>query len=838
MRFTANPSILVVLAAALLCGDAPSWAQFMQRGSGTRVVGQETSQELNVTADKLEFGDGGSQIEASGNVEIKRQQSTIKADDVRMNRVTQDVEAKGHVSVADPEWRVKSADAIQMNLEKETGEIQNGDVFLDEGHVSMSGRRLQKFTGQSYHIDEAFFTTCLCESGAPSWRISGESMDLNLEGAGTIRNGYFYIMDVPVFYLPYGYFPLRSERQTGFLFPKIGSSSHDGFRFQLPFFWAISKSTDATFAADLESRSRIGFLSEVRTQINRDSDFRMNAAYFNESFRNNAQDDIVDTTIADKTIPISRWGINGSHRYLTGAGWLTYSDVAAYSDDLFTRELIVGRYDLPGTRETDLRRSRFGESRFGAFRGWNDTFLKGEWNFYQDFIQYDKNTLQQTPQLTFWGRRFTSNFPLEFRWHVEGVNYLRREADKTNCGLATSPLQYANCVGALGLDRGDGLRFDLRPEAVLPFRAGSYLVGAMSVAPRGTFYHLYTPVKSSDHNVARPSVEIRGNLGTSLSRIFAVDGLGLTGIKHVIEPEVSYLFVPSSDQSQIPIMDVTDRINRRNVVTFAVANRFWGKSASLIETATGDTAVEALNSVGGGAVRDLATFKVAMSYDIDKERKGGDSLTDLDINLRAAPLSFLGLTLDGGINPGAWQMTRTRAGLTVSDPRPMTRRVLDPDFTRPNSIGFVYYYFRGGSCTQTVATNNPNACKNGFLGEDANVDLDKPLPPNPSSALNTYCNINHPDDPRCPNPSNNSVASHLGGHLLYHLTDHLLFSFNSLYDFGNHRFPGFHTALKVLSGCECWSVTLSLNKQINPAKTTFNFDFNLLGLGSQKSTVR
>ncbi len=812
MRFTANPSILVVLAAAMLCADAPSWAQFVQRGSGTRVVAQETSQELNVTADKLGIGDGGSEIEASGNVEIKRQQSTIKADEVRMNRVTQDVEAKGNVSVADPDWKVKSADAIQMNLEKETGEIQNGDVFLEQGHVSMSGKRLQKFTGQSYHIDEAFFTTCLCESGAPSWRISGESMDLSLEGSGTIRNGYFYILDVPVFYLPYGVFPLRTERQTGFLFPKIGNSTRDGFRFQLPFFWAISKSTDATITPDFESRSRVGFLSEVRTKIDRDSDFQLNAAYFNENFRKNANDDIVDRTIADQNIPVNRWSINGTHRYLTGAGWLAYSDIAAYSDDLFTRELVVDRFDLPGTRETDLRRSRYGESRFGVFRGWSDTFFKGEWNFYQDFIQFDKNTLQQTPQITFWGRRFLPNFPLEFRWWAEGVNYMRR-------------------VG------GDGLRFDLRPEYVVPFRAGSYLFGSLSAAPRGTFYHLYSPVKSSDHNVARPTVEIRGNLGTSLSRIFAVDGLGLSGIKHVIEPEISYLFVPSSDQSRIPIMDVTDRINRRNVVTFAVANRLWGKSAGLIETATGDKDIEVLSSRAGSAVRDLATLKLALSYDIDKERKGGDSLSDLDIKLRAAPLSFLALTFDGGINPGAWQMTRTRASLSILDPRPLTRRVLDPDFNRPNSISFSYYYFRRGSCTRTEAVSNPSACQNSFLGEDANVDLDKPLPP-AGTALNTYCSISHPDDPRCQTASNRNVDNSLAGHLFYHLTEHLLFSFDASYDFENHRFPGFRTAVKVLSGCECWSFTLSLNKEINPAKTTFNFDFNLLGLGSQKSTVK
>jgi len=782
MRFRTDFRVLVFLAAVVLCGDAPSWAQSVQRG--TAKVGQEPAQEINLTADKLGFGDGGSQIEASGNVEITRQQSTFKADEVRMNRETQDMDAKGHVSMSDPEWRVKSADAIKMNLEKETGEIQNGDIFLEQGHVSMSGRRFQKFTGQSYHIDEAFFTTCLCESGAPSWRISGESMDLSLEGTGTIRNGYFYILDVPVFYLPYGSFPLRTERQTGFLFPRLGQSSKDGFRFQLPFFWAISKSTDATVTVDYESRSRVGFMGEARTKFDRDSDFELQGAYFDENLRTTRK--VVDHTIADQNIPVDRWSINGTHRYLMGAGWLTYSDLAAYGDDLFARELIE-RYDLPGNKESDIRRSRYGESRFGVFKGWSDTFFKGEWNFYQDFIQFDKTTLQRTPQLAFWGRRLLSDFPLEFRWQAGGVNYMRRRG-------------------------GDGLRFDLRPEVVLPFRAGPYLFGSLSVAPRATVYHLYSPVKSSDRNVGRQTVEVRGNLGTSLSRIFAVDGLGFNGIKHVFEPEVSYLFVPGNDQSRIPVMDNVDRINRRNVITLAVTNRLWGKYANPMADLSKDKDAELVN---------------AAIADVDKERKGGDSLSDLDINWQLTPTNYLTLGFIGGFNPGAWQVTQARTTFSISDPRPITRIVADADFRRPNSLTFSYQFLR----------KTPNS----FLADDANVDLDKPLPPDTGPAptpQDTYCMSRRPLDPRCPVTAfdKNTVGS-VGGSLLYHATDNVLLFLNSTYNVRDGRFGGIRAMTKFLSFCECWSITLGVRRNINPAKTSFTFDFNLLGLGTQKSNV-
>ena len=142
-----------------------------------------------------------------------------------MDRQTQDVEAKGRVSLDDPDWQIKSADSLQLNLGKEIGEIQNGNLFIEQGHISIMGRRFQKLGGQVYHVDDGFFTTCLCESGAPPWKFSADQMDLSANGLAIIKDGYFYVLDVPVFYLPYGFFPLKTERQTGFLFPKFGLST-------------------------------------------------------------------------------------------------------------------------------------------------------------------------------------------------------------------------------------------------------------------------------------------------------------------------------------------------------------------------------------------------------------------------------------------------------------------------------------------------------------------------------------------------------------------------------------------------------------------------------------
>lgn len=780
MNFSRRFSI-GALAGAIFALVVPAGAaQFTAGGA------QSTGSEINLEADKLETGNGSSQIDASGNVVIKREGTTLKADEVRFNRDTHDVEAKGKITVDDPEWKVKSADSIQMNMEKETGVIQNGDLFLEQGHVSMSGRRLEKFGGQTYHVDDGFFTTCLCESGAPSWKFSADQMDLTLDGAGTVRNGYFYVMDVPVFYLPYAYFPLNTDRQTGFLFPRFGHSTKEGFRYLQPFYWAVSKSTDATISFDVETNARLGLLGEFRTIFDRESDLRINGSYFNELWRTDQGTAVVDRTIADQRIPQDRWSIIGSHRYTTSSDWLTFSDVAAYSDDLFTREL-ADRFDLTGGQESNVQRSRFSSSRFGVFKNWGDAFFKGEWNFYQDFIQPDKTTLQRTPQIAFWGRRLLAGFPFELRWRAEGVNYIRQEG-------------------------GDGLRFDLRPELVFPFRLPPHFFGSLSASPRETLYHVYSPVKSSDRNVSRELIELRGNVGTSLSRVFGFESLGISQVKHVIEPEISYLFVPGVNQSRIPIMDNVDRINRRNVITFALTNRLWGKTSSGVAAPSSDSNVELLNAGLIGDVREMASLRLALSYDIDKERKGGDSLSDLDMNLRFTPLSYINIGFDGGINPGAWQVSQARLAFNITDPRPV-RRTLDPDFNQPNSFGLAYQYLRRG----------PNS----FLADDANINLDAAAD----------CTL-HPLDPRCPGTGfKRNTVGNLNPNLIYHVHDNVLFNFSSTYDVRDSRFIGFRATTKLLSFCECWTLTFAVKHDVNPAKTSFGFDFTLLGLGNTRSSL-
>ena len=52
--------------------------------------------------------------------------------------------------------------------------------------------------------------------------------------------------DVPILYLPWISFPLSSARQTGLLFPTLGSSSRSGAILSIPWYWNIAPNQDLT----------------------------------------------------------------------------------------------------------------------------------------------------------------------------------------------------------------------------------------------------------------------------------------------------------------------------------------------------------------------------------------------------------------------------------------------------------------------------------------------------------------------------------------------------------------------------------------------------------------
>ncbi|HEV8718389.1 MAG TPA: LPS assembly protein LptD [Candidatus Binatia bacterium] len=647
--------LLLGLSVSLQC-----WAQ----------APAEEQEKVRVKANTLTYEEQSNTVTATGDVVVTKGETTVTADTVGVNRATNVVTARGNVVVKDPQGEVE-ADTLRLEMEDETGELTNGTIRLPRNQYILTGKTLQKFYGQSYHIEDGAFTTCQCDDFRKAdWSIGGKTIDVTLRGTGEVHDGVFRVRDIPIFYLPYGIVPLNNERQSGLLFPSYGFSSKRGFVWQQPFYWAISKSQDMTLTTDLETSARIGIWGEYRYAPNARTEGQFAASYFNEQIRGPA------TT----STPVDRWSLTGTHRQTLADDLRLYSDLFFVSDDLFLREINHRALSLASSDSTDfeLRSRRFTDSHVGGVKAWANALLRTEASYYQDLEQNRDQGLEHNqdfafqvlPRLQFQGRQRFWQDRLEAGLAIDGAHFYR------NRGYA-------------------GQRLDFAPSVALPFHWGDYAFGAVQVVGRETAYHLTSeepgqpalPQGNQLHgDRTREIVQFNARIGTRLSRVFDVSWGRLLKLQHVLEPEVAYLYVPFVGQDDLPLYDSLDRINKRNLFVYGISNQLLGKFATTPVTSGSE------QSQPQTEVRELARLSVTHAYDpAHRLTRDQNHFSDVDVNARLTPLPYASFTFDSTYDVRKGDLITTRVGALVRDPRPLPpASPLLQNLQRSTTVGVSY----------------------------------------------------------------------------------------------------------------------------------------------------
>lgn len=619
-------------------------------------------QEIAITADEMRYEQRTNSMVAHGDVVITRGETVLRADEVRVNRLTNDADAQGNVRLTDPEGTIV-AEALHLNLDEETGLLQDAHIQSRRLQYSLSGARVEKGLGQTYHIEDGQFTTCHCTEGPPSWSIAGRDLTVTVGGYGKLTGGTFKVMDVPVLYLPRAVFPVQRERQSGLLIPQFGVSNRRGFQMLLPAYWAIDKSQDATLALDIETSARAGVVGEYRYAASRETYGSIDASYFNETFRGAAF-----TTEFQASTPEDRWSVTGAHTQPFVAGSRLYADAFLVSDDLFLRD--INTYAFEHSHEVALRTLPYTETHLAAVRLWDRMALKSEGTYYQDLTGFDSLALQRAPDIDLWGQTLLG---------------------RTVLGeLSASAVDFQRARSV------DGLRLDLEPAAMVPLPLGRLAYGSVRAAVRETAYHL-TDSQLSDTgqelrtDQSRELFQLNADVGTSLSRVYSASAFGLEKVKHIIEPAAEYLYIPAVSQIDLPLFDGVDRINHRNLVTYGLVNRFLGKFSGPSTSDAGPTLPQS-------QIRELGRFSIMQSYDISREispqktGRAADHFSDLQIDGRANPSRALSLLFHMDYDAGNSNVSAAHVGIFLEDPRPWHRPYSSAPFNTRSSIGAFYRY--------------------------------------------------------------------------------------------------------------------------------------------------
>ena len=203
------------------------------------------------------------EVEIEGEPGSPNEGQKFFADELELNTRTGELTASGNVVFTTPDARI-SADSVVFNTRTRLGTFNNASGIAslgDRGQQDRSmfgtmepdvyfyGQTIEKVDVDKYKISRGGFTTCV--QPTPRWEIVSGNATVNLNDYALLRNAVIRVKDVPIFYLPVMYYPIQGDdRATGFLLPTYGRSTFRGQSISNAFFWAISRSHDATLMHD------------------------------------------------------------------------------------------------------------------------------------------------------------------------------------------------------------------------------------------------------------------------------------------------------------------------------------------------------------------------------------------------------------------------------------------------------------------------------------------------------------------------------------------------------------------------------------------------------------
>nr|HPR07735.1 LPS assembly protein LptD [Denitromonas sp.] len=214
-----------------------------------------------IDADRI-VGQQDVELTAEGHAVLRRDGAVLKADQIKYREALDEVEAEGNVELRRGEDRL-SGPKVKMRMDEQTGELQTPSYEIHrisrkggiERPVTGSGQAsVIRFEGENqYRLEDATWSTCQPQN--PDWYIKAGELDLDYDReVGVARDSTVVFKDTPIFYMPWVEFPLVAQRKSGFLPPTFGTSNKSGVELTVPYYWNIAPNYDATLVPRYISR--------------------------------------------------------------------------------------------------------------------------------------------------------------------------------------------------------------------------------------------------------------------------------------------------------------------------------------------------------------------------------------------------------------------------------------------------------------------------------------------------------------------------------------------------------------------------------------------------------
>lgn len=539
---------------------------------------------VDLEADQLSFDDQAGRYLASGHVRLKQGDLELRSDELWWHRDSGDINATGNVVLAREQERL-SGKRLHYNLNDETGFVEDGDAFLAEQNLRVSGARIEKRGVSDYRIIDGSFTTC--EGDVPAWKFNASQLDLTVGGYARAWNTIFYLKGLPSFYVPYMIYPAKTERESGLLIPSVGYSDRRGMEYSGAYYQVISRNQDATFYLDYLSNLGLGKGLEYRYVFSRDNAGEARGYHVSAEEGEDRQAFSWD----------HRGTLPGQIRLSADTEYVSALD---YFDD-FGED--AGEYNKDQS-----------VSIVSLSRNWGLNNLVGQLRYTKNLKVDDPTTLQWLPRISFDSvRQRIGASPFYFASGSEYTNFWREEGLK-------------------------GQRIRVRPALLATYT----LWDAINVMPEVGWNerHYWTSGDQSNHEQSG-FYDFSTRLSSRFYRVYPWETGSVDRVRHMLEPDISFIYVPDVDQEMLPEFDSFDRIDETEKLEYGLTQRLTTKLLS------GDAVPE---------YRELLFFRLSQSYDLLPNGGSSARFSALRGQLLFDPYEFIQFSSDSSydFDRGRW----------------------------------------------------------------------------------------------------------------------------------------------------------------------------------------
>jgi LPS-assembly protein len=515
-------------------------------------------------------------------VTIEYQDVKLTARSVHGSLKKKTVVAEGDVTFEQGASRMQGV-RLELDLAEKTGVLTDGRMDL-EGGLHLEGATLAKVGPRTFTLTDGMVTSCeVCEGQDPSWKFKVKSARVTLEEFARLKGVTFSMGGVPLLWTPYLIWPALRDRASGFLIPGFGYNSNRGGYLGMSYYWAISRSADATFSGDFYTKKYYGLGAELRARPSEGT--RFEGTYY---------------TIYDPTVQHWQWQTIGTlvsndlgPKLRAVVKWLDFSDPTFFQS-------FNANFNLSSARTIGS----------DAFVTWSpDPFALNLRITRDQALGYGTGDI------------VTERLPV-----------LEASMRPTPFFGQSVFVEASGQAGFLSTDRGNGLpagtydRLDFFPKVNVPLSLFPWLSLEGTAGVRITNYgKSLAPdgITLVDKAYNREALSTEVSLtGPSFSRLFEGKLGPFTKFKHVIEPRIIWDYLAGRDDfAPTPLFDEIDSLIPTNVIRYSLLQHFLAK---------GDQ----------GGSREIASFEIARSYYM---RLPGESTAfPLDASVqKSSPLDFI-----------------------------------------------------------------------------------------------------------------------------------------------------------------------------------------------------